>query len=53
MLFCNPIRRLYRDGVRSEGWAFYIEEMFLQMGILDDRPRAKELFYIAQLKRTG
>ncbi len=49
----NPIRSLYRDGVRSEGWAFYIEEMFLQMGILDDRPRAKELFYIAQLKRAA
>lgn len=49
----RPVRRLYRDGVRSEGWAFYIEEMFLQAGLLDDRPRAKELFYIAQLKRAA
>ena len=49
----RPIRRGYRDGVRSEGWAFYIEEMFLQAGLLDDRPRAKELFYIAQLKRAA
>jgi hypothetical protein len=49
----NPIRSRYRDGVRSEGWAFYIEEMFLQAGILDERPRAKELFYIAQLKRAA
>jgi hypothetical protein len=49
----RPIRRGYRNGVRSEGWAFYIEEMFLQAGLLDDRPRAKELFYIAQLKRAA
>jgi hypothetical protein len=49
----NPIRSRYRDGVRAEGWAFYIEEMFLQAGILDERPRAKELFYIAQLKRAA
>ena len=49
----RPIRRRYRDGVRSEGWAFYIEEMFLQAGLLDERPRAKELFYIAQLKRAA
>jgi len=48
----RPIRRRYRDGVRAEGWAFYIEEMFLQAGLLDERPRAKELFYIAQLKRA-
>jgi hypothetical protein len=49
----NPIRSRYRDGVRAEGWAFYIEEMFLQAGMLDTRPRAKELFYIAQLKRAA
>lgn len=49
----RPLRARYRDGVRAEGWAFYIEEMFLQAGLLDDRPRAKELFYIAQLKRAA
>lgn len=49
----NPIRSRYRDGVRAEGWAFYIEEMFVQAGLLDERPRAKELFYIAQLKRAA
>ncbi len=48
----NPIRASFRDGARSEGWAFYIEEMFLQAGLLDGRPRARELFYIAQLKRA-
>jgi hypothetical protein len=48
----NPIRAGYRDGARAEGWGFYIEEMFLQAGLLDGRPRARELFYIAQLKRA-
>lgn len=49
----RQVRAAYRDGVRAEGWAFYIEEMFLQAGLLDGRPRAKELFYIAQLKRAA
>jgi hypothetical protein len=48
----NPIRRTHGDGGRSEGWTFYLEEMFLQAGLLDERPRSKELFYIAQLKRV-
>ena len=48
----NPIRRSHGDGGRAEGWTFYLEEMFLQAGLLDERPRTKELFYIAQLKRV-
>jgi hypothetical protein len=48
----NPIRAGYRDGARAEGWGFYIEEMFLQAGLLEGRLRARELFYIAQLKRA-
>lgn len=48
----NPIRSGFRDGARAEGWGFYLEEMFLQAGLLDGRPRARELFYIAQLKRA-
>lgn len=47
----NPIRRTHQDGTRAEGWSFYIEEMLLQAGLLDDRPRTRELFYVAQLKR--
>lgn len=49
----RPIRRAFRDGTRAEGWSFYIEEMLLQAGLLDDRPRTRELFYIAQLKRAA
>jgi hypothetical protein len=49
----NPIRRRYRDSTRAEGWATYIEEMLLLAGIADDRPRARELFYIALMKRAS
>jgi hypothetical protein len=49
----RPIRRDYVDSGRVEGWAFYCEEMLLQAGLLDDRPRVKELFYIAQLARAA
>ncbi len=49
----HPIRSTCRDGGRIEGWATYIEEMFLQAGIMDDIPRARELFYIALMKRAA
>jgi hypothetical protein len=49
----RPIRRAFSDGTRAEGWSFYIEEMYLQAGLLDARPRTRELFYIAQLKRAA
>lgn len=49
----RPIRRSFSDGTRNEGWTFYLEEMYLQAGLLDDRPRTRELFYIAQLKRAA
>ena len=48
----RPIRRDYEDGGRIEGWGFYCEEMMLQAGLLKDRPRVRELFYIAQLARA-
>lgn len=49
----RPIRRDYTDGGRIEGWGFYCEEMMLQAGVLEDRPRTRELFYIAQLARAA
>jgi hypothetical protein len=49
----RPIRRDYMDGGRIEGWGFYCEEMMLQAGLLQDRPRTRELFYIAQLARAA
>ena len=49
----HPVRGTYNDGGRSEGWAFYLEEMFLQAGLLDGLPRTKELFYLFQIKRAS
>jgi uncharacterized protein (DUF885 family) len=48
----RPIRRDYEDAGRIEGWGFYCEEMMLQAGLLKERPRVRELFYIAQLARA-
>ncbi len=53
----RPIRgdqRLYFiDGLRVEGWAFYLEELIQQMGMLDDMPKAREINYILQAKRAA
>jgi uncharacterized protein (DUF885 family) len=47
-------RRLYFiDGIRAEGWAFYLEEMIQQLGMLDARPKAREINYILQAKRAA
>ncbi len=48
----SPIRSAYRDRGRSEGWAFYLEEMMLQAGFLEELPRTRELFYIFQIARA-
>ncbi len=46
-------RLFFVDGVRNEGWAFYLEEMILQGGLLDDRPRTREIDYILGAKRAA
>ncbi len=48
----RPIRGKNSDYGRTEGWALYLEEMFLQAGLLDDLPRTRELFYIFQIARA-
>ena len=48
----HPIRSTYAEGGRVEGWAYYLEETFLQNGLLDERPRTRELYYIFGIKRT-
>ena len=48
----RPIRSAARDRGRSEGWAFYLEEMMLQAGLLEELPRTRELFYIFQVARA-
>ncbi len=46
-------RLFFVDGPRVEGWAFYLEEMILQAGLLDDRPRTREIDYILGAKRAA
>ena len=48
----HPIRQKYWDAGRVEGWAVYLEEMAMRTGLLDQRPRTKELFWIFGLKRA-
>ncbi|WP_426169476.1 DUF885 family protein [Sandarakinorhabdus sp. DWP1-3-1] len=53
----RPIRRDARLGFaessRVEGWAFYLEEMVVQAGWLDDRPKAREIHYILMANRAA
>ncbi len=49
----NPIRRGYGDSSRAEGWATYLEEMFVLAGLTREVPRADELFYAALMKRAS
>jgi uncharacterized protein (DUF885 family) len=41
----DPIRRHYYDSGANEGIGFYAEEMMLQAGLFDDRPRTREIIY--------
>ena len=46
-------RMFFVDGNRAEGWALYLEEMLLQIGYLDARPKTREMTYILQAKRAA
>jgi uncharacterized protein (DUF885 family) len=39
----DPVRRRYYDSSANEGLAFYAEEMMLDAGYFDDRPRTREI----------
>lgn len=43
----------FLDSGRLEGWAFYLEEMLLQSGWLDARPKAREIHYVLQANRAA
>lgn len=49
----HPIRSKVRDSGRIEGWAFYLEETALQLGLFEDRPRTRELIYVFGLFRAA
>jgi len=46
-------RLFFIDGIRADGWAFYLEEMTQQAGWLDKRPKTREINYILQAKRAA
>lgn len=46
-------RLFFISGTRVEGWAFYLEEMVQQIGIMDDSPKGREINYILQAKRAA
>ncbi len=39
----DPVRRFYIDSGPNEGIGFFLEEMLLQAGLFDDRPRVREI----------
>jgi hypothetical protein len=41
----DPVRRHYYDSNSNEGIGFYAEEMMLEAGLFDDRPRVREIIY--------
>ena len=41
----DVLRRFYYDSGPNEGIGFYAEEMLLQAGLFDDRPRSREIIY--------
>lgn len=48
----RPVRAGYNASrIRSEGWALHLEEMALESGLLDERPRSREIFHLWQAYR--
>lgn len=46
-------RLFFVNGPRNEGWAFYLEEFILQAGMLENRPKAREIDYLLGVKRAA
>lgn len=46
-------RLFFVNGLRNEGWAFYLEELILQAGLLENRPKTREIDYILGAKRAA
>ena len=48
----RPIRRVFSDGIRAEGWAMYLEEAMMTAGAIDN-PRAEEFIYLFGIFRAA
>jgi hypothetical protein len=49
----HPIRGGVTDGARAEGWAVYLEEAIMNAGLVDDKPRVRELIYLFGIFRAA
>ena len=49
----HTIRGRITDGVRTEGWGVYLEEAMMHAGLLDDKPRVRELIYLFGIFRAA
>ncbi len=48
----RPIRKVFSDGIRAEGWAMYLEEAMMTAGAVDN-PRAEEFIYLFGIFRAA
>ena len=49
----HPIRGRLTDDARVEGWGVYLEEAVMNAGLLDDKPRVRELIYLFGIFRAA
>ena len=49
----HPVRGRLTDGARAEGWAVYLEEAVMNAGLLDEKPRVRELIYLFGIFRAA
>ena len=49
----HPVRGRLTDGARVEGWGVYLEEAVMNAGLLDDKPRVRELIYLFGIFRAA
>ena len=48
----RPIRSIFSDGIRAEGWAMYLEEAMMTAGAVEN-PRAEEFIYLFGIFRAA
>lgn len=49
----HPVRGRLTDGARVEGWGVYLEEAMMYAGLLDEKPRVRELIYLFGIFRAA
>lgn len=49
----HPVRGRLTDGARVEGWGVYLEEAMMYAGLLEAKPRVRELIYLFGIFRAA